>query len=375
MKRIVLASASPRRRELLSQIGVEFEVKPADGEERIISTEPSKVVEELSGQKAMFTAKALEKENGHVPEGCIVLGADTIVSYEGRILGKPSDKEDAIQMLSMLQGNTHQVYTGVTVLKEKQGSWKSIRKFVELCGVSKANSSVDYAMLEYCIREDLKLKRPRMMAVLDPIKLVIDNYPEGQVEYLEAPNNMENEELGTRKIPFSGELYIERDDFMAEPPKKYKRLYIGNEVRLMNAYFVTCTGYEADDDGTIRVVHCTYDPETKGGNAPDGRKVKGTIHWVEASNAGKVEVRLYENIVDEEKGVYNKEDGSLNVNPNSLTVTSAYVEPELLKAKGYDSYQFVRNGFFCADIHDSKEGAPVFNRIVSLKSSFKLPKA
>ena len=263
----------------------------------------------------------------------------------------------------------------IAALRRRGFTPESIRKFVELCGVSKANSSVDYAMLEYCIREDLKLKRPRMMAILDPIKLVIDNYPEGQVEYLEAPNNMENEKLGTRKIPFSGELYIERDDFMAEPPKKYKRLYIGNEVRLMNAYFVTCTGYEADDDGTIRVVHCTYDPETKGGNAPDGRKVKGTIHWVEASNAGKVEVRLYENIVDEEKGVYNKEDGSLNVNPNSLTVTSAYVEPELLKAKGYDSYQFVRNGFFCADIHDSREGAPVFNRIVSLKSSFKLPKA
>ena len=263
----------------------------------------------------------------------------------------------------------------IAALRRRGFTPESIRKFVELCGVSKANSSVDYAMLEYCIREDLKLKRPRMMAILDPIKLVIDNYPEGQVEYLEAPNNMENEELGTRKIPFSRELYIERDDFMAEPPKRYKRLYIGNEVRLMNAYFVTCTGYEADDDGTIRVVHCIYDPETKGGNAPDGRKVKGTIHWVEASNAGKVEVRLYENIVDEEKGVYNKEDGSLNVNPNSLTVTSAYVEPELLKAKGYDSYQFVRNGFFCADIHDSKEGAPVFNRIVSLKSSFKLPKA
>ena len=263
----------------------------------------------------------------------------------------------------------------IAALRRRGFTPESIRKFVELCGVSKANSSVDYAMLEYCIREDLKLKRPRMMAILDPIKLVIDNYPEGQVEYLEAPNNMENEELGTRKIPFSGELYIERDDFMAEPPKKYKRLYIGNEVRLMNAYFVTCTGYEADDDGTIHVVHCTYDPETKGGNAPDGRKVKGTIHWVEATNAGKVEVRLYENIVDEEKGVYNKEDGSLNVNPNSLTVTSAYVEPELLKAKGYDSYQFVRNGFFCADIHDSREGAPVFNRIVSLKSSFKLPKA
>ena len=189
--------------------------------------------------------------------------------------------------------------------------------FVDLCGVSKANSSVDYAMLEYCIREDLKLKRPRMMAVLDPIKLVIDNYPEGQVEYLEAPNNMENEALGTRKIPFSRELYIERDDFMIDPPRKYKRLFVDAEVRLMNAYFVTCTGFEEDDDGTVRVVHCTYDPETKGGNAPDGRKVKGTIHWVEASNAGKATVRLYENIVDEEKGVYNKEDGSLNVNPNS----------------------------------------------------------
>ena len=263
----------------------------------------------------------------------------------------------------------------IAALRRRGFTPESLKMFVELCGISKANSSVDYAMLEYCIREDLKLKRSRVMAILDPVKLIIDNYPEGQVEYLEAPNNMENEELGTRKIPFSGELYIERDDFMAEPPKKYKRLYIGNEVRLMNAYFVTCTGYEADDDGTIRVVHCTYDPETKGGNAPDGRKVKGTIHWVEASNAGKVEVRLYENIVDEEKGVYNKEDGSLNVNPNSLTVTSAYVEPELLKAKGYDSYQFVRNGFFCADIHDSKEGAQVFNRIVSLKSSFKLPKA
>ena len=238
-----------------------------------------------------------------------------------------------------------------------------------------SNGSVDYAMLEYCIREDLKLKRPRLMAVLDPIKLVIDNYPEGEVEYLEAPNNMENEKLGTRKIPFGRELYIEREDFMVDPPKKYKRMFPGTEVRLMNAYFVTCTGYEADEDGTVRVVHCTYDPATKGGNAPDGRKVKGTIHWVEASQAGKAEVRLYENIVDEEKGVYNKEDGSLNVNPNSLTKVTAYVEPALMEAKGYDSFQFVRTGFFCADIHDSKEGAPVFNRIVSLKSSFKLPKA
>ena len=263
----------------------------------------------------------------------------------------------------------------IAALRRRGFTPESIKMFVELCGVSKANSSVDYAMLEYCIREDLKLKRPRMMAILDPIKLVIDNYPEGQVEYLEAPNNMENEALGTRKLPFGKELYIEREDFMIEPPRKYKRLFVGAEVRLMNAYFVTCTGYEADDDGTVRVVHCTYDPATKGGNAPDGRKVKGTIHWVEASNAGKATVRLYENIVDEEKGVYNKEDGSLNVNPNSLTTVTAYVEPVLMEAKGYDSFQFVRNGFFCADIHDSKEGEPVFNRIVSLKSSFKLPKA
>ena len=201
----------------------------------------------------------------------------------------------------------------IAALRRRGFTPESIRKFVELCVVSKANSSVDYAMLEYCIREDLKLKRPRMMAILDPIKLVIDNYPEGEVEYLEAPNNMENEKLGTRKIPFGRELYIEREDFMVDPPKKYKRMFPGTEVRLMNAYFVTCTGYEADEDGTVRVVHCTYDPATKGGNAPDGRKVKGTIHWVEASQAGKAEVRLYENIVDEEKGVYNKEDGSLNV--------------------------------------------------------------
>ena len=263
----------------------------------------------------------------------------------------------------------------IAALRRRGFTPESIKMFVDLCGVSKANSSVDYAMLEYCIREDLKLKRPRMMAILDPIKLVIDNYPEGQVEYLEAPNNMENETLGTRKLPFGKELYIEREDFMIEPPRKYKRLFVGAEVRLMNAYFVTCTGYEADDDGTVRVVHCTYDPATKGGNAPDGRKVKGTIHWVGASNAGKATVRLYENIVDEEKGVYNKEDGSLNVNPNSLTTVTAYVEPALMEAKGYDSFQFVRNGFFCADIHDSKEGEPVFNRIVSLKSSFKLPKA
>lgn len=262
----------------------------------------------------------------------------------------------------------------IAALRRRGFTPESIKKFVELCGVSKANSSVDYAMLEYCIREDLKMKRPRVMAVLNPLKLVIDNYPEDQIEYLEAPNNMENPELGSRSVPFGKELYIEQEDFMEVPVKKYKRLYPGNEVRLMNAYFVTCTAVEKDENGNVTVVHCTYDPASKGGNSPDGRKVKGTIHWVAAKTAVETECRLYENIVDEEKGVYNKEDGSLNVNPNSLTVVKAYVEPELKKSQAFDSYQFVRNGFFCTDCHDSRPDALVFNRIVSLKSSFKLEK-
>ena len=261
----------------------------------------------------------------------------------------------------------------IAALKRRGFTPSSIKKFVELCGISKSNSSVDYAMLEYCIREDLKLNASRVMAILDPIKLVIDNYPEGQTEELEVDNNMENPELGKRMVPFSREVYIEREDFMEEPPKKYRRLYPGNEVRLMNAYFVTCTGFEKDENGNVTVVHCTYDPESRGGNSPDGRKVRGTIHWVSAADAVKAQVRLYENIIDEEKGVYN-EDGSLNLNPNSLTVLdNCYVEPSLLKAEKYDSFQFVRNGFFCVDAKDSTPEHPVFNRIVSLKSSYKLP--
>jgi len=249
----------------------------------------------------------------------------------------------------------------------------SIQRFVELCGVSKSQSSVDYAMLEYCIREDLKLKKPRMMAILDPIKLVIDNYPEGEVEYFEVSNNMENEALGTRKVPFCRELYIERDDFMEVPPKKYFRLFPGNEVRLMNAYFVKCESFLKDENGKVTEIYCTYDPETKSGSGFAGRKVKGTIHWVAAPFVTKAEVRLYENLVDEEQGVYN-EDGSLNLNPNSLTVlTECYLEPNFDGAKPYDSYQFVRNGFFCIDARDSKPESLVFNRVVSLKSSFKLP--
>lgn len=262
----------------------------------------------------------------------------------------------------------------IAALRRRGYTPESLRMFVDLVGVSKANSSVDYAMLEYCIREDLKLKKPRVMAILDPIKLVIDNYPEDTIEYLDAPNNLENPELGERKIPFGKELYIEREDFMEEPVKKYFRLFPGNEVRLMNAYFVTCTSCEKDADGNVTVVHCTYDPETRSGSGFEGRKVKGTIHWVAAATAVQAECRLYENIVDEEKGKFN-EDGSLNLNPNSLTIIkNCFVEPELTKARAYDSFQFVRNGFFCVDCKDSTPENLVFNRIVSLKSSFKITK-
>ena len=263
----------------------------------------------------------------------------------------------------------------IAALRRRGFTPESLKMFVELCGISKANSSVDYAMLEYCIREDLKMKRPRMMAILDPVKVVIDNYPEGETEYLEVVNNLENEELGVRKVPFSRELYIDREDFMEEPPKKYFRMFPGNEVRLMNAYFVTCNSFVKDENGVVTEIHCTYDPASIGGNSPDGRKVKGTIQWVSAAQAVPAEIRLYENIVDEEKGVYN-EDGSLNLNPNSLTVLkNCVVEENLKDAKAYDSFQFVRQGFFCVDAKDSTADHLVFNRIVSLKSSFKLPNA
>ena len=263
----------------------------------------------------------------------------------------------------------------IAALRRRGFTPESIKMFIDMCGVSKSQSSVDYAMLEYCIREDLKMKRSRMMTVLDPIKLVIDNYPEGETEYLDVANNLENEELGFRKVPFCRELYIEREDFMEEPPKKYFRLFPGNEVRLMHAYFVKCVSFVKDEDGKVTEVHCTYDPETKAGSGFTGRKVKGTIHWVPAPYARKAEVRLYENLIDEEKGVYNKEDGSLNLNPNSLKVIKdAYVEPSFEGAQPYDSFQFVRNGYYCIDAKDSSPEHLVFNRIVSLKSSFKLPK-
>ena len=262
----------------------------------------------------------------------------------------------------------------IAALRRRGFTPESIKMFVELCGVAKANSIADYAMLEYCIREDLKAKAPRMMAVLDPVKLIIDNYPEEQAEMLPVGNNPENEALGSREVPFGRELYIEREDFMEEPPKKYFRMFPGNEVRLMNAYFVKCTGCVKDAEGRITEVHGTYDPDSRGGNSPDGRKVKGTIHWVAAKTAVPAQVRLYENIIDEEKGVYN-EDGSLNLNPDSLTVMKdCRLEPAFAGAVSPDRFQFVRQGFFCVDSKDSKPEALVFNRIVSLKSSYVLPK-
>ena len=260
----------------------------------------------------------------------------------------------------------------IAALRRRGYTPESIKRFVELVGVSKANSSVDSAMLEYCIREDLKLSRARMMAVLKPLKLIIDNYPEGQIEELEMPNNLENPELGSRTLPFGRELWIEEDDFREEPPKKYFRLFPGNEVRLMGAYFVKCVGVDKDENGKVIAVHCTYDPETKSGSGFEGRKVKGTIHWVNASTAVNAECRLYENLVDEEKGKLD-ENGNLNLNPNSrIILKDCKLEPNFEGAKAYDSYQFVRNGFFCVDSKDSTPENLVFNRIVSLKSSFKL---
>ncbi len=275
----------------------------------------------------------------------------------------------------IVDGWTDPRLVSIAALRRRGFTPESIQMFVDLVGVSKANSSVDYRMLEYCIREDLKLKAPRVMAVTDPLRLIIDNYPEGEKELLDIENNLENPEMGTRKVPFGRELFINRDDFMVEPPKKYYRLFPGNEVRLMGAYFVKCVSYDTDENGNVTAVHCTYDPETKCGSGFAGRKVKGTIHWVYAPEAVRCQVRLFENLIDEEKGVYN-EDGSLNLNPNSLTVLEdCCLEPSLAQAKPYDRFQFVRTGFFCVDAKDSTEGAPVFNQIVSLKSSFRLPTA
>lgn len=259
----------------------------------------------------------------------------------------------------------------IAALRRRGFTPSAIKKFMELVGISKSQSSVDYAMLEYCVRDDLKLSAKRYMAVVDPVKLVIDNYPEDQVEYLDVENNQENEELGSRKVAFGKYLYIEREDFMEEPPKKYFRLFLGNEVRLKNAYFVKCVGFEKDEDGNVTTVHCTYDPETRSGSGFEGRKVKGTIHWVSAESAIDAEVRLYENIIDEEKGKLN-DDGTLNLNPNSLIIKQGCkLEKAFEEAQPGEAFQFLRNGFFCVDSKDSTAEHPVYNRIVSLKSSYK----
>ena len=258
----------------------------------------------------------------------------------------------------------------ISALRRKGVTPEAIRMFMELSGVSKANSVSDTAMLDYCIREDLKMKANRMMAVIDPIKLVIDNYPEDETELLEIENNQENEELGSRMVSFSRELYIEREDIMEEPPKKYFRLFLGNEVRLKNAYFVTCTDFVKDENGNVVEVHCTYDPATKSGSGFEGRKVKGTIHWVDASTAVDATVRLYENLIQEGEEVL-KDDYS-NLNPNSLVeMKNCKLEAAFADVNPGERFQFLRHGYFCTDSKDSCKDNLVFNRIVSMKSSYR----
>lgn len=255
-------------------------------------------------------------------------------------------------------------------LRKRGFTPRSIKNFISSTGVSKSRgSTIDYQYLEYCIRDDLKLENKRIMAVLDPIKVVVTNYPEGQVEYFTVDNNPENPELGSRQVPFTRELYIEQSDFMEVPEKKFFRMAPGREVRLMGAYFVTCDEIIKDEQGNVIEIHCSYDPETKGGNAPDGRKVKGTIHWVSADQGVKAKVRLYEHLF-----VYDEEKKDYVHNPNSVQIMDqAWVEPAILEEELGQRFQFVRNGYFITDPTDSKDGQLVINRIVALKSSYKPP--
>ncbi|GAK41343.1 glutamine--tRNA ligase/YqeY domain fusion protein [Paenibacillus urinalis] len=276
----------------------------------------------------------------------------------------------------------------ISGLRRRGYTPEALREFVYETGISKSQGLVDLQMLEHFIREDLKLKAPRTMAVLDPIKVVITNYPEGQTEMLEAENNQENEEMGTRQIPFSREIYIEREDFMEDPPSKYFRLFPGNEVRLKHAYFIKCNDVIKDEEGNVVEIHCTYDPETKSGSGFTGRKVKGTIHWVEASQAIPAEFRLFEPLINKEEPegdteLEEEKEATVaapksfldELNPNSLTIVHGYVEPNMADAKPQDKFQFFRHGYFNVDSKYSEPGQPVFNRVVSLKSSFHLPKA
>jgi glutaminyl-tRNA synthetase len=245
----------------------------------------------------------------------------------------------------------------------------SIRMFSERIGVAKRENTVDLALLEFCIREELNKTANRVMGVLDPVKVIIDNYPDDKEELLEAINNPEDESAGTRQIPFSKELYIERADFMEDPPKKFFRLSPGREVRLRYAYFITCTDIIKDDEGNITEIHCTYDPETKGGSALDGRKVKGTIHWVSAKHCIDSEVRLYNNLFLNENPM-ESERFQDTINPDSLEILNAKLEPSLKGAKSGDKFQFERVGYFCVDIKYSHEGKPVFNRTVTLRDTW-----
>ncbi|MFE0557830.1 MULTISPECIES: glutamine--tRNA ligase/YqeY domain fusion protein [Paenibacillus] len=266
---------------------------------------------------------------------------------------------------------------------------EAIRNFVFETGISKAYGTVDRQVMEHFIREDLKLKAPRTMAVLDPLKVVITNYPEGQTEWLDAENNTENPEMGVRQIPFSREIYIEQEDFMEDPPSKYFRLFPGNEVRLKHAYFIKCNDVIKDENGKVVEIHCTYDPETKSGSGFTGRKVKGTIHWVEATQAVPAEFRLFEPLFkdeEEEAELVPEVAGEAeeaaaeksfldDINPNSLQIVQGFVEPNMKDAAPQDKFQFFRHGYFNVDSKYSQPGRPVFNRVVSLKSSFQLPKS
>ncbi|RXZ00512.1 glutamine--tRNA ligase/YqeY domain fusion protein [Fictibacillus sp. S7] len=264
----------------------------------------------------------------------------------------------------------------ISGLRRKGYTPEAIREFVQATGVSKGSGAVDEAMLEHFVREDLKLKAPRTMGVLDPLKVVITNYPEGQVEMLDAEINPENPEMGTRQIPFSREIYVEREDFMENPPKKYFRLFPGNEVRLKHAYFIKCEEVIKDENGEVVELHCTYDPETKSGTGFTGRKVKGTLHWVEATQALPAEFRLYEPLIRDEdlKAADESEDKTFIdfVNEDSLTIQQGFIEPNMKDAKPQDKFQFFRHGYFNVDPKHTTHEKLVFNRIVSLKSSFKL---
>jgi len=259
----------------------------------------------------------------------------------------------------------------ISGLRRRGYTPESVRLFADKVGVAKRENVIDMSLLEFCIREDLNKKAQRVMAVIDPIKLVIDNYPEDQSETLDAINNPEDQRMGIRQVPFSKELYIERDDFMENPPKGYYRLSPGVEVRLRYAYYVKCVSIDKDSQGNIIAIHCTYDPETKGGDSPDGRKVKSTIHWVSAKHAIKSEIRLYDRLFSKENP-YDTEEGKnylSNINPNSLQVKTGYIEPFIETAKVASSFQFERIGYFCKDKESSVE-LPVFNRTVTLKDSW-----